>query len=94
MTQIQIEYCVACGFLGRAEEVQHALLTGLGQRAGGVLMKPGRGGVFQVSVDGELIFDKSRDGFDVAEIVRRAAARCGTAGEPLGAPPSRPRAGR
>jgi selenoprotein W-related protein len=89
MTEIQIEYCVACGFLGRAEEVQHALLTELGQRAGGVLMKPGRGGVFQVTVNGELIFDKSRDGFDAAEIVRRAAARCRTAGEPLSQPRAR-----
>lgn len=93
MTQIQIEYCVACGFLPRAEEVQHGLLTGLGQRAGGVLMKPGRGGVFRVSVDGELIFDKDRDSFDVAEIVRRAGARCGAAAEPLSAPVSQPRAG-
>ena len=89
MTEIQIEYCVACGFLPRAEEVQHALLTELGQRVDGVRMKPGRGGVFQVSVNGELIFDKTRDGFDVAEIVRRAAARCAAAGEPLGAPQRR-----
>jgi selenoprotein W-related protein len=85
MTEIQIEYCVACGFLGRAEEVQHALLTELGQRVGGVRMKPGRGGVFQVSVNGELIFDKNRDGFDIAEIVRRAARRAA-------APVSQPRA--
>ena len=85
MTEIEIEYCVACGFLPRAEEVAHALLTGLGRRAS-VRLKPGGGGVFQVSASGELIFDKSRDGYDVAEIVRRAAAHRASPGEPLEMP--------
>lgn len=44
ITDIQIEYCVACGFLSRAEEIQHALLTDLGQQVDGVRLKPGRGG--------------------------------------------------
>jgi predicted Rdx family selenoprotein len=51
-----------------------------------VRLKPGSGGVFQVSASGGLIFDKSRDGYDVAEIVRRAAARGASAGEPLEMP--------
>lgn len=85
MRGVQIEYCVPCGLLGRAEEVQHALLSELGLRIDGLRMKPSHGGAFRVSVDGELIFDKRRDGFDVAEIVRRVEECVGTTGEPIGA---------
>jgi predicted Rdx family selenoprotein len=54
-----------------------------------VRIKPGRGGVFKVSVDGELVFDKGRDGFDVAEIVGRAAAKLGQPQSPRPASPAR-----
>lgn len=30
MTTVEIEYCVPCGFLDRAEEVQHELLSTFG----------------------------------------------------------------
>ena len=86
MSEIEIEYCVPCGFLTRAEEVEHALLAKLGRRIDGLRLKPGRGGIFQVRVDGELIYDKNADAFDAAEIVRRASERLGhTAGEPVAA---------
>jgi selenoprotein W-related protein len=75
MTTIEIEYCVPCGLLARAEEVEHALLSRLGQRLGGVLMRPGAGGVFTVSVDGEPVFEKGRDSYDLEEIVARAERR-------------------
>ncbi len=75
MSEIEIEYCVPCGLLPRAEEVGHALLSRLGRRIDALRMKPGEGGVFRVSVGDEPIFDKRRDGYDVAEIVRRAEQR-------------------
>lgn len=89
MSQIEIEYCVPCGLLGRAEEVQHALLSRLGQRVRELRMKPGHGGVFRVSVDGESIFDKGRDGYDVMEIVGRAEGRIGTAADGISVSPER-----
>jgi selenoprotein W-related protein len=85
MNEVQIEYCVPCGFLHRAEEVEHALLSALGQRIDALVMKPRRGGVFQVSVDGHLIFDKNRDDYDLAGIVQRTEGRIATAGERVGA---------
>ena len=75
--EIEIEYCVPCGLLGAAEQVEHALLSQFGPRVGVLRMKPGHGGVFRVSVDGALVFDKSHDAFDVATIAERVSERTG-----------------
>ena len=71
MTSVEIEYCVPCGFLNRAEDVQHALLEQFGERLDSVALVTGDHGVFTVAVDGETVFDKSEDDFDVDEITRR-----------------------
>jgi selenoprotein W-related protein len=71
MTSVEIEYCVPCGFLNRAEDVQHALLEQFGERLDSVALVTGDDGVFTVAVDGETIFDKSEDEYDVDEITRR-----------------------
>jgi len=70
MTDVTIEYCVPCGFLDRAEAIQHALLTSLGEDLDAVTLEPGEKGVFQVRVDGEQIYDKDADGdYDVDGLV-------------------------
>jgi len=70
MSNVDIEYCVPCGFLDRAESVQHALLTTLGEDLDSVSLVTGEKGVFRVSVDGETIYDKDEDGdYDVDELI-------------------------
>ena len=73
MAHVEIEYCVPCGFLERAESVQHALLEQYGQELDAVALVTGDHGVFRVSVDGEAVYDKDEadTGFDVDTIVRR-----------------------
>lgn len=71
MSDVEIEYCVPCGHLDRAQELQHAILSEFGQRVDGVRLKTGDGGVFVVRVDGETVFDKSEEGYDEGEIVAR-----------------------
>ncbi|MFC6836335.1 SelT/SelW/SelH family protein [Halomarina ordinaria] len=74
MTSVEIEYCVPCGFLRRAEDVQHVLLTTFGERLDRVALVTGDHGVFTVRVDGERVFDVSEDDFDVDAVVRRVRA--------------------
>lgn len=79
MTTVEIEYCVPCGFLDRAEEVQHALLTSLGEDLDSVALVTGEKGVFRVHVDGDTVYDKDENGdYDVDDLVAtvrdRAAA--------------------
>ena len=70
MADVRIEYCVPCGFLDRAEEVQHALLTSLGEELDAVALVTGEKGVFRVHVDGDTIYDKDEDGdYDVDGLV-------------------------
>jgi len=71
MTAIEIEYCVPCGFLDRAVEIQRALLEQFGDRLGRVALVTGDHGVLTVAVDDEIVWDKSSDDYDVDEITRR-----------------------
>ncbi|MFD1512150.1 SelT/SelW/SelH family protein [Halomarina rubra] len=74
MTAVEIEYCVPCGFLERAEQVQHALLSSLGERLDRVALVTGDHGILEVRVDGTVVFEKESDEFDVDAIVRAVRA--------------------
>ena len=75
MTTVEIEYCVPCGFLSRAQDVQHALLSAFGEDLEAVTLRTGDNGVFVVRVDDEVIFEKTEDEYDVDEIVRSVRDR-------------------
>ena len=71
MTAVDIEYCVPCGMLDRAQTVQYELLDRFGQELERASLVTGDDGVFTVDVDGERVFDKEEDEYDVDEITRR-----------------------
>lgn len=75
MSTIEIEYCVPCGHLDRAIEVQRELLETFGRAVDSVALDTGDSGVFKVRVDDELVFDKSEEAFDLETIVDRVDAR-------------------
>ncbi|MHB9285783.1 SelT/SelW/SelH family protein [Halobacteriales archaeon Cl-PHB] len=70
MSQVEIEYCVPCGFRERALDVQKAILTSLESDIDALTLTMGDHGVFTVSVDGATVYDKAEDEFDVDQIVR------------------------
>lgn len=70
MTDVEIEYCVPCGFLDRALAVQRAILSALGEEVDRATLVTGDHGVFEVRVDGKAVFDKEHEAFDVDAIVR------------------------
>lgn len=75
MTTVEIEYCVPCGFRERALDVQRAILNGLETRLDCVALVTGDHGVFRVTVDGEPVYDKSEDNYDIDDIVRQVRER-------------------
>ena len=79
MTNVEIEYCVPCGMLPRAQELQEEILEEFGERVDSVALVTGDAGVFTVSVDGELLYDKEEEAYDKAEIVSRVSERVGAA---------------
>ncbi|MFB6220364.1 MAG: SelT/SelW/SelH family protein [Halolamina sp.] len=75
MTEIQIEYCVPCGLREQAIETAEAVLDEFGRDVEGVELVTGHGGVFEVSADGELVFDTDEREYDPQAIVESVAAR-------------------
>jgi selenoprotein W-related protein len=75
MTNVEIEYCVPCGHLDRANDLQHTLLSEFGQDVESVALVTGDGGVFEVRADGETVFDKADEGYDEAAIFERVRER-------------------
>jgi selenoprotein W-related protein len=79
MTRIEIEYCVPCGMLNRAQDVSAALLTQFGEEIDEVALVTGDDGVFVVRANDEVVFDKTEDEYDVDAIVRAVKPYIGAA---------------
>ena len=79
MTRVEVEYCVPCGMLDRAQDVSRAVLEQFGEELDEVALVTGDHGIFVVRVDGEVVFDKEEDGYDVDAIVRAVKPHVGAA---------------
>lgn len=75
MTTVEIEYCVPCGFRERALDVERAVLNALESELDRVSLVMGDHGVFRVAVDGDHVYEKSEDDYDVDGIVRAVRER-------------------
>lgn len=58
---ITITYCTQCNWLLRAAWMAQELLSTFSQEIGELTLVPGTGGVFEIHVDGELVWDRKRD---------------------------------
>lgn len=70
MTEVTIEYCVPCGYRDRAVDLERAILGALERQLDQLTLEMGDNGVFIVRADGEIVYDKEEDGFDIDGIVR------------------------
>jgi selenoprotein W-related protein len=75
MPRVEIEYCTQCRWLLRAAWMAQELLTTFAQELGEVALIPGGGGVFDVRLDGEVIFSRQQqrrfpESKEVKQIVR------------------------
>ena len=59
---VEIEYCRQCRWLARAAWTAQELLTTFEDELGGVTLRPGTGGVFDVRVDGDTVFSRRAAG--------------------------------
>lgn len=60
--RLEITYCRRCRFLPRACWITQELLTTFADELGEVALIPGESGVFQVRLQGEVIFDRAETG--------------------------------
>jgi selenoprotein W-related protein len=60
--RVEIEYCSQCRFILRASWMAQELLTTFADELGEVALVPGTGGIFEVRLDGERLWNKKQAG--------------------------------
>jgi selenoprotein W-related protein len=76
--RIAIRYCTQCHWLLRAAWMAQELLSTFGTDLGEVSLQPGTGGVFVITYDGEVIWERKTDGAfpDVKQLNRHPPDCC------------------
>jgi selenoprotein W-related protein len=75
--RLEIEYCTQCRWLARASWVAQELLTTFVDELGEIALIPGKGGVFDVRVDGHLVWSRAAEGrhAEITELKQRVRDR-------------------
>lgn len=60
--RVQIEYCTGCRWLPRATWMSQELLTTFENEINELVLVPGKGGIFDITVNGDLIFSRKEMG--------------------------------
>jgi len=60
--RVEIEYCSQCRFILRASWMAQELLTTFADELGEVALIPGSGGIFEVRLNGERLWNKKQAG--------------------------------
>jgi selenoprotein W-related protein len=60
--RVEIEYCRECRWMLRAAWMSQELLTTFEKEIGEVALVPGTGGIFEVRLDGEVLFSRKQNG--------------------------------
>jgi selenoprotein W-related protein len=83
--RVEIQYCTQCHWLLRAAWLAQELLTTFEHEVGEVALVPGTGGIFDVRVEGEVIFSRQQAGrFPEAKEVKQLVRDRIASGKPLG----------
>ncbi len=60
--RVEITYCTQCRWLLRAAWMAQELLVTFEDELGGVTLVPGRGGIFEVRIDGAMLWSRATEG--------------------------------
>ncbi len=70
--QVRITYCTQCNWMLRAAWMAQELLSTFGADLASVTLVPGTGGVFEIAVDGETVWERKNDGgFPEAKVLKQ-----------------------
>jgi selenoprotein W-related protein len=59
---LSITYCTQCNWLLRSAWMAQEVLSTFSLEIGAVTLIPGTGGIFEIRLDGELVWERKRDG--------------------------------
>ena len=60
--RVEIEYCTQCRWLLRAAWMAQELLTTFQEDIGELALRPGTGGIFEVRIEGDLVWSRAAQG--------------------------------
>lgn len=60
--KLSITYCTQCNWLLRSAWMAQEVLSTFSLEMGEVSLMPGTGGVFEIRLDGDLVWERKRDG--------------------------------
>jgi len=60
--KLSITYCTQCNWLLRSAWMAQEVLSTYSLEMGEVTLIPGTGGVFEIRLDGEMVWERKRDG--------------------------------
>lgn len=60
--RLTITYCRQCNWLLRSAWMAQELLSTFSEELGAVTLVPSTGGIFQIELEGDLVWDRKRDG--------------------------------
>lgn len=75
--RVEIRYCTQCRWLLRTAWMAQELLTTFEQELGEIALVPGTGGIFEVHVQGELVWSRKAEGRfpEIKELKQRVRDR-------------------
>ncbi len=83
--RVVIHYCTQCQWLLRAAWLAQELLSTFGQELGEVALQPGTGGVFEIHVGADCVWERKRDGgFPEAKVLKQRVRDVIAPGKDLG----------
>ena len=59
---LRITYCTQCNWLLRSAWLAQEVLSTFSLEMGEVILVPATGGIFEIALDGEVIWERKRDG--------------------------------
>jgi selenoprotein W-related protein len=59
---LRITYCTQCNWLLRSAWMASEVLSTFGTEMGAVTLVPATGGIFEIELDGALVWERKRDG--------------------------------
>lgn len=69
---VAITYCTQCNWLLRSGWMAQELLSTFAEELGGVTLVPGTGGIFEITLDGDRIWErKANGGFPEIKILKQ-----------------------
>jgi len=73
MHSVTITYCTQCRWMLRAAWMAQELLSTFDGEIGELTLKPGTGGIFEVTADGDLVWSRKQEGRfpDITELKQR-----------------------